>query len=340
MNNKEIVLSKYIKGKLNAEPKAHSDIEKFLSNIFGFQIITFEETNKVFTSKIYKYTNFIKKYFAMNKLAKVSELTIIQTPFTNVKSVLKKLKNKIIIIHDIEGLRNQKEKILDKELKLYDSCDYIIVHNQRMKDFLVERGISYQKIYIVELFDYFCIDNNEIKQIEFENPVIGITGNLNKAKFIGQLKQENMRFTLELYGARATNEFNNDKIIYEGAFKPEELPSKIKGNLGLVWDGNYDESDEYKSFKFYTKYNNPHKLSCYIAAGIPVIVWKKSAIADFVRKYNIGYEISNLYEINDIDFSDYEDKRKNTLDLREKVRNGYFIEHVISEIRNDIKNTK
>ena len=209
-----------------------------------------------------------------------------------------------------------------------------------MKDFLVERGISYQKIYIVELFDYFCIDNNEIKQIEFENPVVAYTGNLNKAKFISQLKQENMRFTLELYGARATNEFNNDKIIYEGAFKPEELPSKIKGNLGLVWDGNYDESDEYKSFKFYTKYNNPHKLSCYIAAGIPVIVWKKSAIADFVRKYNIGYEISNLYEINDIDFSDYEDKRKNTLDLREKVRNGYFIEHVISEIRNDIKNTK
>ena len=36
---------------------------------------------------------FIKKYFAMNKLAKISELTIIQTPFTNVKSVLKKLKN-------------------------------------------------------------------------------------------------------------------------------------------------------------------------------------------------------------------------------------------------------
>lgn len=32
------------------------------------------------------------------------------------------------------------------------------------------------------------------------------------------------------------------------------------------------------------KYNNLHKLSLHICAGMPVVVWDKSAIADFARQ--------------------------------------------------------
>ena len=65
---------------------------------------------------------------------------------------------------------------------------------------------------------------------------------------------------------------------------------------------------------------------------MPVIVWKKSAIADIVRKYNIGYEISNLYEINNLDYSDYYEKKKNIKSLNDKVRNGEFTKGVIKRI--------
>ena len=54
-----------------------------------------------------------------------------------------------------------------------------------------------------------------------------------------------------------------------------------EGNLGLIWDGASDSSDEDIGMKNYTRYNNPHKLSCYMAAGLPVIVWEKSAISKF-----------------------------------------------------------
>ena len=110
------------------------------------------------------------------------------------------------------------------------------------------------------------------------------------------------------------------------------MPNKIDGNLGLVWDGNFDESDEEKNYKNYTRFNNPHKLSCYIASGMPVIVWKKSAIADFVRENNIGYEISNLYDINKLDFSDYDVKKKNVEKLEQRVRKGYFTQSALSKI--------
>lgn len=62
-----------------------------------------------------------------------------------------------------------------------------------------------------------------------------------------------------------------------------------------------------------------------MAAGLPAVVWKKAAIAKFIEKYDVGYTINNLYEINDIDFSDYKTKLKNVLEMKEKVRNGYFL---------------
>ena len=105
----------------------------------------------------------------------------------------------------------------------------------------------------------------------------------------------------------------------------------------MVWDGNYDESDQNEGFKNYTKYNNPHKLSCYIAAGLPVIVWRKSAAAQFVNKYNIGYTISNLYDINNLDFSDYEEKLKNVSVIQKKVCNGKFTKDAINKVLEKIK---
>ena len=66
---------------------------------------------------------------------------------------------------------------------------------------------------------------------------------------------------------------------------------------------------------------------------MPVIVWKKSAIADFVRENNIGYEISNLYDINKLDFSDYDVKKEKCREkLEQRVRKGYFTQSALSKI--------
>ena len=337
---KNIILSSYTRGLYNAGPKAKMDIEKIVSKTLEFDVVSLDITNNISNAFIRRIYLFVKRFILANKVHKNVDLASVQSPYSNRKIILNKFKKKILIIHDIDGLRQQIPKKLKKEINFYKSCDYVIVHNQRMKDFLVERGVIASKIYILELFDYLCVDRNEnYKDKESENfkePTIVYSGNLDKANFINQLDSKEMKFKINLYGTK-TKEINNNKMLYKGVFNAEELPNKLEGNLGLVWDGNYDESDEYDTFKFYTKYNNPHKLSCYIAAGFPVIVWKKSAIADFVRKYNIGYEISDLYEINDLDFSDYEKKIDNLKNLTEKVRNGYFTKRVINEVLRDSK---
>lgn len=329
--NKKIILSQYIKNNFNAGPKAKTDIEKIAESKFDFEVKTMPLTEEICKNKIKRMIQFAKKFKLISSIAKETELAIIQSPFSSKKIMMDKFKNKIVIIHDIEGLRNQNPKELEDEINFYKSCDYVIAHNKNMKKFLVDKGIDSNKIYELELFDYLCKGKAKEKSLDYNMPKITYSGNLDKAAFIQQLDSKKMKFELYLYGQK-NKEIKNEKIIYKGKYAPDEMPNKIDGNLGLVWDGNFDESDEEKSYKNYTRFNNPHKLSCYIASGMPVIVWKKSAIADFVRENNIGYEISNLYDINKLDFSDYDVKKKNVEKLEQRVRKGYFTQSALSKI--------
>ena len=207
---------------------------------------------------------------------------------------------------------------------------YVVCHNNRMKRVIEQYGGS-SKIIVLNIFDYLCEVND--KQNSKDNLTVVYAGNLSpdKCNFLYQVDDSKINFGFNLYGVGVSKHIS-DKKKYKGKYSPDELPNELEGVLGLVWDGNYDSSDENESYKNYTKYNNPHKLSCYVAAGLPVIVWTKSAVADFVREQNIGYIIDNIYEINNLDLSDYDSKWQNVLCLAEKVRRGYFTELALSQI--------
>ncbi len=330
-----IVISKYICNALNAGPKAKVDVEKIMKEEFDATIKTFAYTEKQEETKLKSMLLKAQKLiFSMNNIKK-QELTMIQVPFSNELYLTKKAQNKIALIHDLDGLRKQEDELNKKEMEFLKTCKWIIAHNRKMKEYLVTQGIEEEKIFVLELFDYLCKEKKEQTSKEKQKVVktIAYAGNLvsDKSPFLYQLDEKNMNFELELYGKGITKDIN-EKMKYKGSFKPEELPNKIDSDLGLVWDGNYDESDEKKTFKNYTRYNNPHKLSCYIASGIPVIVWAKSAVAEFVEKENIGYTIHSIYDINQLNFEDYTTKKENVERLMEQVRNGFYTKRVVKEI--------
>ena len=74
-----------------------------------------------------------------------------------------------------------------------------------------------------------------------------------------------------------------------------------------------------------------------MAMGIPVIVWDKSAIANFVKENNVGYTIHNIYDINNLYLSDYDIKRKTAIQIWKKVREGYYTKKVVNNILKKIK---
>lgn len=335
-----IVISKYICNALNAGPKAKVDVEKIMKKEFDATIKTFAYTEKQEETKMKSILLKVRKLIFTFKNIKKQELTMIQVPFSNELYLTKKAQNKIALIHDLDGLRKQEELLNKKEMEFLKTCKWIIAHNRKMKEYLVSQRIKGESVFVLELFDYLCEEKKEQTSTEKKKEIksIAYAGNLvsDKSPFLYQLDEKKMNFVLELYGKGITKDLN-EKMKYKGSFKPEELPNKIQSDLGLVWDGNYDESDEKKTFKNYTRYNNPHKLSCYIAAGIPVIVWAKSAVAELVEKENIGYTIHNIYDINQLNFEDYTTKKANVEKLMEKVRSGFFTNRVIEQILQEQK---
>ena len=325
------VISQYIANNNNAGPKAKVDIEKILNDNYGAEIFTYKIDPSSKKGILTKIRKFLFSYNAFH----TKDLVLVQLPYTNKLYIIKKAKNKIAIIHDIDGLRYQNNDLLKQEIKALNNYKCVIVHNKSMKAFLNANGLKVKTVEL-DLFDYLINSKIEFNKsiLKKDNPKIAYPGNLEpkKASFIYNLDEKKMNFELHVYGS-GFNKTDNKKISYMGSFEPSILPTKFQSDLGLVWAGEMDESDENLIEKNYNKYNTPHKLSCFIAAGLPVIIWEKAAAADIVLKYNIGYTIKNIYDINNLNFDNYEEVKRNVEILSEKVRNGEFIKKAFIEAK-------
>ena len=121
-----------------------------------------------------------------------------------------------------------------------------------------------------------------------------------------------------------------------GQYSPDEIPNKLRGSFGLIWDGSsIEECDEVLGN--YLKYNNPHKCSLYVAAGLPVIAPRSSAIGKLIIQLNIGLLVDNLHDLEqlNIDSLSYASMRKNVLEVRAKVISGGYFSDAINLIEND-----
>ena len=215
----------------------------------------------------------------------------------NIKTILYRLlawkKVKIeILIHDLDSLR---EASTSKNLEnlMLKRANLIIAHTKAMKEELISRGIEKNKIKILYLFDYLTETNNKNKST-FDNKII-FAGNLSKSIFIKDLALcNNCQFLL--YGLPSENITDSINVTYKGKFSPEDI-RQIEGSWGLVWDG---ESIDTCSGLLgeYLKINSSHKLSLYIAAEKPVIVWSKSSLANYIKEHNLGIVVDSLLDIN------------------------------------------
>ena len=226
---------------------------------------------------------------------------------------------------------NKEEIQLDDRTKaVTELSDIVIVHNDNMRGWLSQHDVANDKMLSLQLFDYL------LNNIVFPNyvyrsvPTIVIAGNLdkNKAPYIDQIgRVKNVKWNL--YGPNyVPNVMGRDNIIYCGCYAPDVLQSKIEGMFGLVWDGDSIKTCTGASGE-YLKYNNPHKLSFYLASGIPVIVWAEAAVSELVLKEEVGIAVSSLENLGDvlsaIKKEQYEKLCQNARNFSSKVQSGWFL---------------
>ncbi|MCM1217937.1 MAG: hypothetical protein NC548_25895 [Lachnospiraceae bacterium] len=238
-------------------------------------------------------------------------ILLLQHPFWQEQkernAVLLKLKKEkhiriISFVHDVERLRgNFWTPYMQAEFAfMLQIADVLIVHNEKMKQFFCEEmGMKREKIVNLGIFDYLAED---LKNGEpFFEKAVHIAGNLDaiKSPYIRKL-QELAPLRIHLYGPNYKNdEGEASNIIYRGAFPADRIIGQFGSGFGLVWDGDRLDTCAGNTGK-YLKYNNPHKLSMYLAAGLPVIIWKEAAEAEFVEKNGVGITVDSLYGLNQI----------------------------------------
>lgn len=252
------------------------------------------------------------------------------------KSCGKKIKV-ITLIHDVDFLRNvpkangNVDDMKKVELSLLSQSDIIIAHNNYMIHALRKEGLE-SKYISLEIFDYLY--KGKGAKTEDVDTVI-VAGNLlkQKAGYLYKLDSKNQQFNLALYGSNLSEGFCYEHAKYYGSFSPDELIKNLVGTYGLVWDGNMLETCA-GNYGNYLKINNPHKVSLYLAAGLPVIVWKESALYSFVRENEVGIGIDSLTQIDNVlqeTKTQYNKFKLNAENVGERIRNGYFLKKAIKE---------
>lgn len=245
------------------------------------------------------------------------------------KKVISQDSFKIALIHDLSSIQGFEEYELKKELEYLNIFDCLIVHNTRMKEYVLNIGYR-GEIVILDLFDYLHDEKRQIMNQAFSNS-ISFAGNLSKAKFLQELTRIN-KCKWILYGITNGIDFSSmGNVEYKGLLPSDEIQYLMEGDYGLVWDGDSLETCSGPNGN-YLKYNNPHKLSCCIAAGKPIITWKQAAIADFVERNKIGITVNSLEELNEIDLhAGYNEMRLNVLQIKTKIANGKYLEMALNE---------
>lgn len=326
-----------------AGSKAQKDINQFAEEI-GY-------TPVKYTISGGRISQFIERWTFKKKLDKIPESSVVllQYPLAgNLEPELLKYTEKrqdlnvILLIHDLDILRNSSNTSGQEiEKKLLHRVNKIIVHNSLMKKKLLEQfdNLDPDNMVELELFDYICDLPESDKKKPADKNIVVVAGNLSKKKsgYVYKLGKNVGGLTFHLYGINFIEE-DAQNAVYHGSFQPEELPTKMEQGFGLVWDGGELQKCS-GDFGEYLKYNNPHKLSLYIAAGMPVIVWSQSAVKLLVEKEHIGLVIDSVTDLEKriamLSDEEYQVMTRNAKRLSKKVRKGYFIKRALSEVEKD-----
>jgi len=309
------------------------DNENILSTI-GYKALQFRHyrNNSLFT----KFSRLIDVFSFLIKCPKQSAV-VFHFPFhARIYSFLQKIVKlkgikTIAVIIDVEGLRHENPGFLLEECRLLNRFDFIVVHNERMKNKLAE-FLPTEKMYTINIFDY----PSPVVPLKhsFEKDIC-FAGNLKKSNFIYHLnKIEGIQFNL--YGEGFDDSIpRQGNVVHRGTFEQAELINNLRGSFGLIWDGDNIETCDGNAGN-YLRFNNPYKFSLYISAGLPIIAWKESAIAPFIEKNNIGLTIHSLLELEiqlqQLPVNNYAVMQQNVITLSQQTRSGYFLKTVLQKI--------
>ena len=362
-------ISRNYYGLSGAGNKAKTDIERTLQEMgarnLGLRTTLYD--NKV-VAFVLNLVGIVKMMFCIRK----GDRLVLQYPvkkyFTFICRVAHWRKAQIIvIIHDLMSL-HRKRVTLETELSRLSRGDVIIASNEKMQQWLAAQGLQ-RPMTALGLFDYrspsptppqgrgaqlpLSPENPAAKYFQQSSPSakqimppslgeglgVGLVyaGALvmRKNSYLLELANKATHFTLHIYGnADGLPGIEKAPRAVCHPFTPaDEFIRSAEGDFGLVWDGDSLETCQ-GDFGEYLRYNSPHKVSFYLRAGLPVIIWREAAVASIIEQEGIGITIASIAELEQrlqtLTTEDLQRMRQNVARVSQRLASGQYFREALA----------
>lgn len=332
----------------NAASKARRDAEAIALRL-GYEPFPFRgarTANRSLLGAIWLALAGLSNWRRLIREAEKGSLVLMQYPHYPMKSaylarrMLPKAQRRkdlrfVALVHDLDSLRGlHGSAAVYSDHKLLPLFDAVICHNDTMADYLTKQGVPREKLISLGLFDYLT---DAVALPHRKGDSVAIAGNLSPEKcgYARELIEKTGSDTrLHLYGKGLEDVSLPENVSLHGAFPPEALPAEIKGGFGLVWDGPSTDTCAGPAGE-YLRVNDPHKFSLYMAAGMPVIIWKEAALASFAKSQGVGIVLDDLNDLagalDAVSEEAYAQMCRSAEQARKKVRSGAYLESALRQ---------
>lgn len=250
---------------------------------------------------------------------------------------------RVVIVHDVKSLQIELFDGRDKarardwsscERALLESATDVVTHTPQMENRLrTMYRCNGAQFWHLSIFDYLCSPHLRRQgNSQAATTTIALVGNLHASPLAEELAARlpvDDRLRYDVYGTRvASSLWGRLDVAWRGDYTPEQLPAQLVAS-GAAWGLCWWSDSVLKSD--YLHMVAPHKASCFLAAGIPLLVPVKSYLASFAESRGIGASIDTLADLNDvvsIASGDCVDRR-HLMELSAQLRQGHFLGEVV-----------
>lgn len=251
------------------------------------------------------------------------------------KEVFKRKIPTVLIIWDVlPWLHDGSERDFTREyaFKIMNACDLLVIPNEKMGRRLATEAKVQTPMVSIDLWDY-RIKEPALTLPKFSEKLFFV-GTLDKTDFLNYNGQAPIHLIGNPVGLTEA-ERHKENLIVMGEVANDEIPGLLDGGFCLVSYQGGNTKNRFKGAEKYGQYNNPLKLSLYLASGLPVIVDSRSAHASLIRSENLGVVLDDLNDVPlvfaSLSEAEYREISLNVQRYAQLIRAGHFTQYALSK---------